>query len=811
MAVEVDVIIDPAAAQEGIGTIADGLSGLEDKGKATGQALSDALASGASADNVTKSFAALADAIDEEAAALAKIRAPARDFDRELQVIDKLQRDGKISTTEWAAAVAQLNKQLAASPLEEFNRKAREAIKQQNAARAASTIGLPNAPDSKGPTARGMIGGLLDSKIDAGLLAAAGAAGVLGNALLHSVNHWAANREAARQATNVLAKYYDTAEQANAALGEQRTLAMSLHTTLGNAVGAYDAVRQATSALYLTSQQQIDVTRNLGRIMEMNGKPLSEAAGIMERLQYSIEIGNMSSLDFQSIAKNYPDILALWTQATGKTTKELRQMATDGKLNTTVLRTFVDAIQRGDGVLQNYAKRTLTIDQAMQSTGKNAYEALEYVLEFNTRLGEESEPAALSAEEAIMRYANSLKKLFDDVKKVNDEIAKGQAIAALGFGAAALDRANRDIKTAKDVIDTVKQAREDLTALRQQINEGIVPRNAQSRSKLEGLQQTIDPEGFASYKRIVGDILEPQRLFNLDMATLNRLMDSGAINTKQYSDELDKLRKQYNQFDPAAARQALSLSARYPRENFDEKTFWNQGIDVDAAKRGFQKLFGVAEEAPKQFADGVDMIADAFSRANDEAVKVSETMEYIAGGLSDAVGSFADQLVDTAHDANTSWKQWGKDTLEMIERMIVRGALMQAVFGSPTGAAVDGKFGGLWGALFGGSHATGGEYTVPGHGGPDTRRVMFNLTPGERVLFVPPGAYRPQGGQSGYAPAGSGGGGMGAPTSVNVKAVYQGMSPRDLLMALDGPDGRTVMLGHFQSNRSEIRAILGIG
>jgi len=811
VAVSVDVVVDPAAAQEGIGTIADGLSSLEDKGKRTGAALADSLAKGTGADNVTRSFAALADAIDEEAAALAKIRAPARDFDRELAAIDKLQRDGKISTSEWAAAVAQLNKQLAASPLEEYNRKAREAIKQQNAARASNTIGLPNAPSASGPTARGMIGGALDSKIDAGMLAAAGAAGLLGNALLSSVNHWAEMREAARQATNVLTKYYDTTEQANAALSEQRDLALSLHTSLGSAVGAYDAVRQATSALYLTSQQQIDVTRNLGRIMEMNGKPLSEAAGVMERLQYAIEVGSMSLLDFQSIAKNYPDILALWTKATDKSTKELRQMAQDGKLNTTVIRQFVDAIQKGDGVLQNYAKRTLTIDQAMQSTGKNAFDAAKYVLEFNRQIGEESKPAALSAEEAVMRVANSYKKLFDDVKKANEEVAKGQAIAALGFGAAALDRAGRDIKTAKDVIDTVKQAREDLTSLRQQINEGIVPRNAQSRSKLEGLQQAIDPEGFASYKRIVGDILEPQRLFSLDLATLNRLMDRGAINTKQYADELDKLRKQYNQFDPAAARQAASLSARFPRENFDEKTFWNQGQDPEAAKRGFMKLFGVAQDAPKAMTDQIMMLGDAFARADAEAQKLSETQEYIAGAMRDTVDSFADQLVDTAQEANESWASWGHSTLDMIERMIVKGALMQAVFGSPNGSAIDGKFGGVWGALFGGSHATGGEYTVPGHGGPDSRRVMFNLTPGERVLFVPPGAYRPQPGQGYAAPTTGGGGGMGAPTSVNVRAVYQGMSPRDLLQALDGPDGRTVLLGHFQQSRSEIRAILGIG
>ena len=100
--------------------------------------------------------------------------------------------------------------------------------------------------------------------------------------------------------------------------------------------------------------------------------------------------------------------------------------------------------------------------------------------------------------------------------------------------------------------------------------------------------------------------------------------------------------------------------------------------------------------------------------------------------------------------------------------------------------------------LFGGSNANGGTYIVPGSGAPDSKRVMFNLTPGERVDFTPPG-------QPTKSPSGSAQGGQSRPSQVHV---HNHFDRRELLTAIDTPEGVQQITNVINKNPGMFRAMM---
>lgn len=108
--------------------------------------------------------------------------------------------------------------------------------------------------------------------------------------------------------------------------------------------------------------------------------------------------------------------------------------------------------------------------------------------------------------------------------------------------------------------------------------------------------------------------------------------------------------------------------------------------------------------------------------------------------------------------------------------------------GQPSGGVTSPSQTGMdWGALGltdhteGGKYASGGSYVVPGSGAPDSRRVMFNLSPGEQVDFTPPGQRRA--GDRGQQRQ-----------QKSVTNVYTQYDPRDIMAVNDTPGGRTTLV-----------------
>lgn len=215
----------------------------------------------------------------------------------------------------------------------------------------------------------------------------------------------------------------------------------------------------------------------------------------------------------------------------------------------------------------------------------------------------------------------------------------------------------------------------------------------------------------------------------------------------------------------------------------------------------------------KKFQDRQGKIDPLGAGWNDARDKVVADMENVAGKFSDLLMKMYTNLTDfITTSAETGTMAWDKlltgiehGLNELALRIIEKWLLMKA-FGIVSGAgsvgndnapSVPGVNAPVTSPhdLYGGNHATGGSYRVPGTGGPDSQNVMFRLTPGELVHFIPPGnsnsASIPE------YPTTT----VPTTTSGPIKTrevrpsihIHNFQDNRDLLAVLDTPEGRTTV------------------
>lgn len=137
------------------------------------------------------------------------------------------------------------------------------------------------------------------------------------------------------------------------------------------------------------------------------------------------------------------------------------------------------------------------------------------------------------------------------------------------------------------------------------------------------------------------------------------------------------------------------------------------------------------------------------------------------------------------NDMDRSWKKFVSGFLSDLGRMAQQALMLNVIKGL-----------GSWGVP---GFQTGGQFTVPGVGGPDSQLVAFRATPGEHVRIGTPGQSRDTAT-------------MAVPTvatpNVNVKIVNL-FDPAELAEMMAGAEGEEVILNTISRNSSSVRRSLG--
>lgn len=219
--------------------------------------------------------------------------------------------------------------------------------------------------------------------------------------------------EAFTKAQNSLRKFFDSDVQLNAAMGMTSELALQLHVNLGEAADAFNSVAEASGEMYLTTKEQIDITRTLGEVMKIDGHSIGDAAGLMKQLQYSMSVGTLTARELKTMMKEFPDIADIWTAKLGMTRKELLDMASNGKINSAMIREMVLAMKDGDAVHAKYSERVVTLNEQINDLTNRGLEPLTLAVgRYQAKLDEANEP--------VLQLVNSQALLHDSIAKTID-------------------------------------------------------------------------------------------------------------------------------------------------------------------------------------------------------------------------------------------------------------------------------------------------------------------------------------------------------------------------------------------------------
>ncbi len=313
------------------------------------------------------------------------------------------------------------------------------AAKERSAAASSAAKGIAG----RAPGLGSQIGSAVQGGAMNALMMGVGAAGFgsITDGIMTVANAWTEYNRAQTEAFNSLRKYFPDAERTNQVLEAQSIAASRLGVDVREAADALGSVREASSGAYLSTLEQIDVTKTLGEIMQLNGKPIGAMADVMKQLQLAMEVGNVTGLQFRTMLRENSDVVGVLSEHTGKSAKELLDMAQAGKFGREMIGEWFSALADGDAVHAKYNER--------QKTGVDLLiDSVTMLREARNEM-EAQNRAALEAADAWEKFGLKYQKMHDDIARAQDQ--------------ARADDANKTVKkTLDDVAAAVESARSSI-------------------------------------------------------------------------------------------------------------------------------------------------------------------------------------------------------------------------------------------------------------------------------------------------------------------------------------------------------------
>lgn len=207
--------------------------------------------------------------------------------------------------------------------------------------------------------------------------------------------------------SNKLRQVTTDAENRAAVEAELFRVSQDTRTSLEGNVALYASLARSTKELGLSQQNLIAITGTVSAAMAVGGASASEQASAIRQLSQAFASGVLRGDEFNSMAENAPRLQQILATSLGVTIGELRKMAEEGQLTSSVLaRAFLEG---GATVRGEVEGMTLSISGAMTQI-RNAL--LEYV------------GAADSANGASSGIAQALSEVADNIPRVLDLLGK---------------------------------------------------------------------------------------------------------------------------------------------------------------------------------------------------------------------------------------------------------------------------------------------------------------------------------------------------------------------------------------------------
>lgn len=131
----------------------------------------------------------------------------------------------------------------------------------------------------------------------------------------------------------------------------------------------YTRMANATKSMNISQEEMLRTTETINKALVISGASTAESSSAILQLSQAMASGVLRGEEFNSISENGSEILNILGQSLGKTTGELRKMASEGEITTKVL---IDGLAKGaETVDEKFKSMNLTVSQALQSFDNN--------------------------------------------------------------------------------------------------------------------------------------------------------------------------------------------------------------------------------------------------------------------------------------------------------------------------------------------------------------------------------------------------------------------------------------------------------
>lgn len=155
--------------------------------------------------------------------------------------------------------------------------------------------------------------------------------------------------------------YTQSQAESNAVFAQLQVIANKAGVSIQDTASSFARFASAGKDMGVTNDQVLKLIGNLQTMARVSGAASQESAAAIYQLSQSFASGRLQGDEFRSVSEQLPVVLDTLAKKLGVTRGELRQMATDGKLNSDVLLLLAGDLSDLDA---QAAKLPRTVEQA---------------------------------------------------------------------------------------------------------------------------------------------------------------------------------------------------------------------------------------------------------------------------------------------------------------------------------------------------------------------------------------------------------------------------------------------------------------
>ena len=168
----------------------------------------------------------------------------------------------------------------------------------------------------------------------------------------------------AQEMTNKLIFATGSVENANKTFGLLAATAKSTGSNLGGTIDLFQKLAQSSTLAGSSNESLAYITSQFNKTLQISGASGAGAASALYQFAQAMQKGSLNGDEFRTITETNGFMMKVLEKQTGKTTSQLRQMASDGKLSAEIL---AKALLESTEIAAAHGKTVQTIPQAYEN------------------------------------------------------------------------------------------------------------------------------------------------------------------------------------------------------------------------------------------------------------------------------------------------------------------------------------------------------------------------------------------------------------------------------------------------------------